>query len=37
MWVCGVDWVGQGQGQLAEACENGNEPSSSMKCGEFLD
>ena len=37
MWVCGLDWVGPGQGQVAEACEYGNEPSGSMKCGEFLD
>jgi len=24
-------------GQVADACECGNEPSGSMKCGEFLD
>ena len=37
MWVCGLDCVGPGQGQVADACECGNEPSSSVKCGEFLD
>ena len=37
MWVCGLDWAGTGQGQVADACECGNEPSGSMKCGEFLD
>ena len=31
---CGhVDWIGR----VAEACECGNEPSGSIKCGEFLD
>ena len=37
MWVCGLDWVGPAQGQVADACECGNEPSGSIKCGEFLD
>ena len=37
MWVYGLDWAGPGQGQLADACECGNEPSGSVKCGEFLD
>ena len=37
MWVCGLDWVGPGWGQMADACECGNEPSGSIKCGEFLD
>ena len=37
MWVYGLDWAGPGQGQVADACECGNEPSGSMKCGEFLD
>ena len=36
MWVCGLDWTGPGQGQVADACECGNEPSGSIKCGEFL-
>jgi len=40
---CGhVDWIGLAQdrdrwGQVAYACECGNEPSGSVKCGEFLD
>ena len=37
MWVCGLDWAGPGQGQVADTCECGNEPSSSINCGEFLD
>ena len=37
MWVYGLDWAGPEQGQVADACECGNEPSGSMKCGEFLD
>jgi hypothetical protein len=37
MWVCGLDWVSQGQGRVAEAYECGNEPSGSIKCGDFLD
>ena len=33
-----MDWIGLAQDrQLAEACECGNEPSGSMKYGEFLD
>ena len=33
---CGyMDWIGLGQ--VADACECGNEPSGSVKCGEFLD
>jgi len=33
---CGyMDWIGLAQ--LAGACECGNEPSGSVKCGEFLD
>ena len=31
MWVCGLDWAGPGQGQVAGACECGNEPSGSIK------
>jgi hypothetical protein len=37
---CGcMDWIGPGQDkrQLADACECGNEPWGSVKCGEFLD
>jgi hypothetical protein len=30
-------YSGSGLGQVAGTCECGNEPSSSMKCGEFLD
>ena len=37
MWVCGLDWVVPGQVQVADAFECGNEPSGSIKCGEFLD
>jgi hypothetical protein len=35
----GMDWVfsDSGQGQVAGACECGNEPSGSIKCGEFLE
>ena len=34
---CGyVDWIGLAQ-DVADACECGNEPSGSVKCGEFLD
>ena len=36
MWVYGLDWAGPGQRQVADACECGNEPSGSVKCGEFL-
>jgi len=33
---CGyMDWIGLAQ--VADACECGNEPSGSVKCGEFLD
>ena len=37
MWVYGLDLTGPGQRQVADACECGNEPSGSVKCGEFLD
>ena len=37
MWVYGLNWAGSGQGQVADACECGNEPSGYVKCGEFLD
>jgi hypothetical protein len=33
----GLDSYGSGQGQVAGSCECGNEPSDSIKCGEFLD
>ena len=33
-----VDWIELAQDrQLADACECGNEPSGSVKCGEFHD
>ena len=38
--VCGdMDWIelAQDKGQMAITCECGNEPSGSIKCGEFLD
>ena len=37
MWACGLDRAGPGYGQVAYACECGNEPSGSVKCGELLD
>ena len=37
MWVYGPDWAGPGQRQVAGGYECGNEPSGSVKCGEFLD
>jgi hypothetical protein len=37
VWGCGLDSFGSGEGQVASSCEHGNEPSGSIKCGEFLD
>ena len=37
MWGYELDRAGSGQGQVADICECGNEPSGSIKCGEFLD
>ena len=37
MWGCGLDRAGSGYGQVTGICEGGNEPSVSIKCGEFLD
>jgi hypothetical protein len=37
MWGYGLDWTGAGQRQVAGTCECGNEPSGSIKHGEFLD
>ena len=36
---CGyMDWIGWAQDRhVVDACECGNEPSGSVKCGEFLD
>jgi len=36
MWVHGLDRAGSGWGQAAGTCECGNEPLSSIKCGEFF-
>ena len=33
----GTDLSGSGWGQLESACECDNEPSGSIKCGEFFD
>ena len=32
-----LDLSGSGWGQVAGSCECGNKPSSSIKCGKFLD
>jgi hypothetical protein len=37
MWGYGLDWAGSGWGQLVGTRDCGNEPSGSIKCGEFLD
>ena len=37
MWGDGLDRAGTGQGQAAGTCLCGDEPSGSIKCGEFLD
>ena len=37
MWGHGLDQAGSGEGQVAGACECGNEISGSIKCEEFLD
>ena len=37
MKVYELGWAGPGQRQVADACECGNGPSGSVKCGEFLD
>ena len=37
MWEYGLDRAGSGQGQLADTCECGNEPSGSIKRGEIAD
>ena len=34
---CGMDRAGPGYGQVAGTFEWGNEPSGSIKCGEFID
>jgi hypothetical protein len=37
MWGHSLDRAGLGQGELVGSCECGNEPSVSIKRGEFLD
>ena len=37
MWGYGLDRAGSEKGQVVSCCERGNEPSGSIKCGEFLD
>ena len=37
MWVYGLDRAGPGLRLVADGCECSNEPSGSVKCGEFLD
>ena len=34
---CKAGLIGSEQGRVAGSCERGNGPSSSIKCGEFLD
>jgi hypothetical protein len=34
---CGLDSSGSGEGPVAGSCEHGNEPSGSIKGGEFFD
>ena len=36
MWGYGLNRGGSGYGQVAGTCEGGNEPSGSVKCGDFL-
>ena len=36
-WGKGLDSAGSEYGQVAGTCKHGNEPSGSIKCGEFLD
>jgi len=34
-WGGGMDWIDLAQSR--DSCRSGNEPSGSIKCGEFLD
>jgi hypothetical protein len=34
---CGLDACGSDYGPVTDSCEHGNEPSGSIKGGEFLD
>jgi hypothetical protein len=36
-WGCGLESPGLRQGRMAGYCEHDNEPSGSIKSGEFLD
>ena len=36
-WGAWTGLSGSGQGQVEGICKRGNEPSGSIKCGEFLD
>jgi hypothetical protein len=36
-WEGGLDASGSGQGAVVGSCEHGNEPSGSIKGGEFFD
>ena len=36
MWGYGLDLAGSGYGQVPGTFEYGNEPSGSIKCGEFV-
>jgi hypothetical protein len=37
MGRCGLDASGSGEGPVTGSCEHSNEPSGSVKCGEFSD
>jgi hypothetical protein len=37
MWGHGMNFADLGYGEVAGTCECGNEPSVSIKCGEYLD
>ena len=37
MWGYGLVLAGSGYEQVSGTCECGDEPSGSIKCGEFLD
>ena len=37
MWGCELDRAGSEQGHAVGICDCDDEPSGSMKCGEFLD
>ena len=36
MWGYGLDGAGSGEGRMVGTCECGNEPSGSVKCGNFV-